>query len=346
MRIRMRKGFTLVELLVVIAIIGILVGLLLPAVQAAREAARRMQCSNNVKQLSLAAHTYHDAFSSFPLNYAQLTGSPTIGPAFTLPTQGRQTSWMTGLLPFIEQTALFNMIDFSKGLSNDPRSNGPPAVPVGPSNPWVAMQKVSAFKCPSDQTDDLLNNRGDTPTGNLRTIAFAVTSYKGVTGANWQWGVSQSNTAPWTTTRFGTSGNGLDMGNGIYIRGWDRPVKSNMRDVTDGTSNTLMVGEAIAIYSDNTWWWLSSGVVATTSIPMNAKPACAGYIPATMSLNAGLAACKADWNNNLGFRSSHTGGCNFGLCDGSVRFISASLDRDAYRGMATISGGEVVNTSE
>ena len=118
MRFRIRRGFTLVELLVVIAIIGILVGLLLPAVQAAREAARRMQCSNNVKQLSLAAHTYHDAHRSFPIGYWQELGSATIGPTLQRATQGRQTSWLTGVLPFIEQTALFNQVNFTTNFGS------------------------------------------------------------------------------------------------------------------------------------------------------------------------------------------------------------------------------------
>ena len=342
MRLRIRRGFTLVELLVVIAIIGILVGLLLPAVQAAREAARRMQCSNNVKQLSLAAHTYHDAFNSFPICYFNQTN---VTPVLTNPTEGRQTSWMVGLLPFIEQTALFNMIDFSRGIHNDPRSVGPPAVPVGPSNPFAAIQKISGFKCPSDATDDFKNQRLDTPTGVIRTTAWPVTSYKGVSGANWNIGnvAVQSNVAPWNITRFGTTGDGLNRGNGVLMRGWNFPYKTNLRDVTDGTSNTLFVGEAIGNYSQYNWWWLSGSTTATTSIPLNSRAYCTAYNPATMTKQGGLIACSADFANNSGFASNHTGGGNFGICDGSVRFISDSMDRNAYRGMATLGGGEVVN---
>ncbi len=341
MGLRIRKGFTLVELLVVIAIIGILVGLLLPAVQAAREAARRMQCSNNVKQLGLATHNYHDSFKSFPVCMFEPTS------AITSPVMGRQTSWMIGVLPFIEQTALFNTIDFNRGLSNDPRAPGPTNPPQINSNPWVATQTVPGFKCPSDATESRLRNRIDTVGSVLPTIEFAITSYKGVAGANWQWGVYQSAAAPWTSSRFGTSGNGLDFGNGIFPRGWNKPYKSNMRDITDGTSNTFMIGEAIANYSRWNWWYLNNGTVATTSIPLNAAAACSLYTPLTgMNKKAGLRLCIDDWNNNYAFASDHTGGGNFGLADGSVRFISDSVSRDIYRGMATIGGGEVASTND
>lgn len=333
MRQRCTRAFTLVELLVVIAIIGILVGLLLPAVQAAREAARRMQCSNNVKQLALACHNYHDATKSFPVSFFDSTTT------VTSPINGRSVSWLTGVLPYIEQTALYNQINFAYGLTNDPRSPGPANPPAQPSNGWIATQKLPPFKCPSDNSTDLLNNRSDTINTPLSSIAFAVTSYKGVCGANWQWGAYQSNAAPWTKTRFGVSGNGMDKGNGVFFRGWGFPYRTNMRDIIDGTSNTLMVGEAVALYSQWNWWWSNNGTTATTSIPLNANPVCGKA--ANLSKEAGLVACNDDWNNNYSFFSKHTGGGNFGLADGSVRFISESVDRDIYRGLATIAGGEV-----
>ncbi|MGN6133351.1 MAG: DUF1559 family PulG-like putative transporter [Aureliella sp.] len=338
MRHRRAQAFTLVELLVVIAIIGILVGLLLPAVQAAREAARRMQCSNNVKQLALASHNYHDATKSFPVCFFDNAGT-----SLTSPRDGRQTSWMIGILPYIEQTALYNQIDPRFGLTNDPRSIGPTNPPTVPSNAWVATQKVPAFKCPSDHSPDVLNARSDT-TGNSNAIAFALTSYKGVCGANWGWGAYQSNTTPWTNTRFGVSTNGLDRGNGIFFRGWGFPYKTNMRDIIDGTSNTLMIGEAVGLYSQWNWWWLNNATTATTSIPMNASPVCSAA--AGLTKEAGLIACRGDWNNNYSFYSKHTGGGNFALADGSVRFVSDSIDRDIYRGMATIGGSEVVQIPE
>lgn len=337
------------ELLVVIAIIGILVGLLLPAVQAAREAARRMQCSNNVKQLSLAAHTYHDAFRSFPVNYWQQAATPTAGAALARVTQGRQTSWLTGVLPFIEQTALFNQINFTTnfGSMESPPLVNPP-LPTGNINAWVATQKVSGFKCPSDSSPDTLAARGDTAgAGVLPNIAFAVTSYKGVAGAYWNFGnvAIQSTAAPWNNTR-ATPAHGLDKSNGMFLRGWNYPYRTNISDVSDGTSNTLMIGESVGACCDYNWWFVSSGTIATTSIPLNGRPYCAAYNPATMSKRAGLVACKNDWNNNYGFVSEHTGGGNFGLADGSVRFLSDAIDRDAYRGASTVSGGEVTSLGD
>ena len=139
-----RRAFTLVELLVVIAIIGILVGLLLPAVQAAREAARRMQCSNNVKQLGLASHTYHDAFNSLPICYWQQLGGAGIGANLTSPAEGRQISWLTGILPYVEQTALYNQINFTPGSMVVPVPVNPPLA-TGNINSWAATPAPSRF---------------------------------------------------------------------------------------------------------------------------------------------------------------------------------------------------------
>jgi prepilin-type N-terminal cleavage/methylation domain-containing protein len=140
-----RRAFTLVELLVVIAIIGILVALLLPAVQAAREAARRMSCQNNLKQLGLAIHNYHDTFKSFPITYSNNNYSNGAG--------ARYISWIGVTLPFFEAKNLGDQINFSYGLGDDPEitlNGGTLANPNPGSNPWVAMQSVPALLCPSD----------------------------------------------------------------------------------------------------------------------------------------------------------------------------------------------------
>ena len=146
--VRPRPAFTLVELLVVIAIIGILVGLLLPAVQAAREAARRMQCSNNLKQLGLAFHNYESATKSFPINYATRgkLGFPNNGPGIA--NSGR--SWLQMVLPYIEQTPLYNNIDFTVGLQ--PKSSAP-TTPVG-RNRLAAATVIPTFLCPSDDSNE------------------------------------------------------------------------------------------------------------------------------------------------------------------------------------------------
>src|ERR1700759_2816615 len=115
---RTRRGFTLIELLVVIAIIAVLIALLLPAVQQAREAARRSQCKNNMKQLGLAVHNYHDTYNHLPMCYYWgPAGLP--GPTGS-PTQGPQSSWMIGILPFVDQAPLYSVLDFRYGVTNDP----------------------------------------------------------------------------------------------------------------------------------------------------------------------------------------------------------------------------------
>ncbi|MCA9035264.1 MAG: DUF1559 domain-containing protein [Planctomycetaceae bacterium] len=318
-----RRGFTLIELLVVIAIIAILIALLLPAVQQAREAARRTQCKNNLKQLGLALHNYHDVYNHFPINYST---------TFTL--DNTTMSWLVGILPYIEQANLFNQVDPNFGINNDPRSPTPNTVtPVNPSNGWVAKQPIPAFRCPSDTSDALLGGRAN------YGGTWAVNSYKGVAGANWAWG-SWTSPAAFNNTRWGTSNNGLDRGNGILFRGNGFPYSNNMSKITDGTSNTLAIGEVVARYCTHTWWWWFNGSTATCSIPLNAPGVCAGA--ANVTKDQGLVNCAGDWPNNYSFKSQHVGGGQFALCDGSVKFISENIDLNLYRSIATIAGGETV----
>ena len=319
-----RRGFTLIELLVVIAIIAILIALLLPAVQQAREAARRSTCKNNLKQLVIALHNYHDNFTHFPMNYA----SPANG------NNGRSSSWMIGILPFADQGPLFDMIDFRFGWANDPRGT------VQPSNSWVSQQPLPVYRCPSDTSaPDPMAGRSDG--GGTR----AITSYKGCAGSNWQWGTWRND--PRSTTPSSVSsrdrwnhnqGHGLDRGNGMFFRGWNFPYSTRIRDVTDGMSNTFAIGEAIAAYSNWNWWWYANGTTATCAIPLNAPPICAGA--AGLERDQGLRACRGDWNNNYSFQSMHVGGGQFALGDGSVRFVSENVDLDIYRNTGTIMNSE------
>ena len=336
-----RPAFTLVELLVVIAIIGILVGLLLPAVQAAREAARRMQCSNNVKQLGLAFHNYENTFRNFPLNFAWRSrpGLGAGGPAIS--DTGK--SWLQMVLPYIEQNNLFNQIDFSVGL----RLTGGIAGPTAniQRNRDVAQTPIPTFLCPSDgqHENGRMNRRSDAPPG-LDT--FAVTNYKACAGRNWAYGIyNHPNTLG---GRNGGNADGLNAGNGVLSSNQENtnPI-TRMRDVTDGTSNTFFIGEALPILSQWTWWYNPNAATATTAIPLNfALRRRPPYN--TCGLPAGnfarLADC--DWGNNYSFNSRHTGGGNFGLGDGSVRFVSDGVDTEVYRGSASISSGEVVSLGE
>jgi prepilin-type N-terminal cleavage/methylation domain-containing protein/prepilin-type processing-associated H-X9-DG protein len=329
--IRIRPAFTLVELLVVIAIIGILVGLLLPAVQAAREAARRMQCSNNVKQIGLTFHNYESAVKSFPINYATRgkLGFPNTGPGIA--NSGR--SWMQMILPYMEQNNLYSNIDFTVGLQ--PKSS-PATSPVG-KNRIVAATVLPTFLCPSDDSNEggTLLNRSDLNETNAPADRWAVTSYKACAGSNWNAGLFAwvNSGATGVGGKNAGQSDGLNLGNGVICSNQtDVNSKTRMGDITDGTSNTFIVGEAMPGWSQWNWWYNPNACTATTAIPLNRVLRVAKNI--------------GDWPNNYGFASRHTGGANFGLADGSVRFVSDNINTATYRALATVSSGEVVSIED
>jgi prepilin-type N-terminal cleavage/methylation domain-containing protein/prepilin-type processing-associated H-X9-DG protein len=320
--LRPRLGFTLVELLVVIAIIGILVGLLLPAVQAAREAARRMQCSNNVKQIGLAFHNYESAIKSFPINFAKRNIPPFGNTGPDIANSGR--SWMQMILPYIEQGNLYANIDFNVGLT--PKSSLPTS-PVG-KNRIVAATVIPTFLCPSDDSNEggTLASRSDLNDTSAPADRWAVTGYKAVAGQNWNWGVFSPVVG---VGKNGGQNDGLNRGDGV-ISSNQTNVNSTTKigHLTDGTSNTFIVGEAMPGWSQWNWWYNPNACTATCAIPLNRVLKVAKNI--------------GDWPNNYGFASRHTGGANFGMGDGSVRFLSENITTVIYRASATISGGEVV----
>jgi prepilin-type N-terminal cleavage/methylation domain-containing protein/prepilin-type processing-associated H-X9-DG protein len=327
--VRSRPAFTLVELLVVIAIIGILVGLLLPAVQAAREAARRMQCSNNVKQLGLAFHNYHDTLKCLPINFAKRNIPPFGNTGPDIANSGR--SWMQMILPYIEQTNLYNNIDFTVGLQ--PKSSAP-TTPVG-KNRLVAQTVVVTFLCPSDDSNEggKLPSRSDLNETSAPADVWAVTSYKACAGSNWNSGLFA-----WTNTgATGVGGknagqsDGLNRGNGVICSNQTNVnPPTRLRDITDGTSNTFVVGEAMPGWSQWNWWYNPNACTATCAIPLNRVL----KVPKSIG----------DWPNNYSFASRHTGGGQFAMGDGSVRFVSDNIDTVTYRAHATISSEEVISS--
>lgn len=344
-----RCGFTLVELLVVIAIIGILVALLLPAIQAAREAARRAACSNNLKNLGLAALTHHDVMKHFPVS----NGGPYAGEA---PTGVHQTGagWILNMLPQLEEQPLydrFKAYGAFEGFLHQGRdnvgvaNNGLYSVKNGNSVPLLMQTQLEILRCPSDPAVDRVRDNQsewDIIHGG-GAVPVAVTSYKGVlddTFLGQTFGGTVSNDA--SVYPSGTysepppsydSGATRDCHNNLRCRGiffrqsFQRPVK--IASVTDGTSHTLMIGESLPDYDKHSAAFYANGDWCSCNLPLNNL---LNVDPATLNLEF--------WWDQQSFRSMHPGGAQFALADGSVRFVSDGIDNQTYRVACTRNGEE------
>ena len=311
---RRLRGFTLIELLVVIAIIAVLIALLLPAVQQARESARRSTCKNNLKQIGLGLHNYHETFDMFPVSF-------TTDGTFSTLTRGR--SWISGLLPYMDQSALFNSMDLNASLAAV--TTDPLPVPYS-ANTTAAKTIIASLLCPSDASNNRgrLNGRANLPGQDY----FGVSNYKAVAGNNWAWGTF---TYTHPTGRNAGNNNGLDAGNGWMCRNnrGNGPLVTGLRDVTDGSSSTTFVGEALPGRCTHSTWYFFNHTTATCSVPLN-------YYFKNAAITTG------DWGNNYSFASQHIGGGHFLMGDGAVRFLSENLDLQLYRNLATISGNEII----
>jgi len=314
-----RHGFTLIELLVVIAIIAVLIALLLPAVQAAREAARRSQCINNLKQIGLALHGYHDLHLTFP------AAKPGHKP---VPPDVDNMSGFVSILPFMEQQAMYNAWNMQILFDNQTVAGYQLGVVQFTT---VATSTMAAYLCPSDTSSPRIN-----------------ASVAGVSGlGTTSYAFSAGNYGPPNATV-----NGFDIkANNTGFAHYQNPRK--MTDFTDGLSNTIAVGETVAndltykgspncpppfnttsLNSAGIWnaWSVCGRFTAsfrTTANPLNT-------VPCTGGLLAG--------RQNGAFGSNHSGGGNFLLGDGSVRFVKTTISLPIYQALSTRAFGEVVSS--
>jgi prepilin-type N-terminal cleavage/methylation domain-containing protein/prepilin-type processing-associated H-X9-DG protein len=314
-----RRGFTLIELLVVIAIIGVLIALLLPAVQKVREAANRIKCANNLHQITLAMHNYHDSFGVLPPQVAKNANVCCYG------------TWQMIILPYVEQGNLFNQYaNLGNELGTGERYDQG-------QNVLVTSTRLSVFTCPSDFPAD------------AKTVSYNGGHY-GITNQNYL--VNQGN----IDYAQGKDGTFMDEPPGLQFLGapFSRKAQFRLTDITDGTSNTLMVAEILqgqgGDYRGNTWWAEGSGFT-TFRTPNSPGPDFISQNCVDKSVNPLNAPCISPVISNTGdanievfaARSRHQGGVNVAFCDGGTRFINDTISWTVWQALGTSQGNEVVS---
>lgn len=325
LRLSATRGFTLVELLVVIAIIAILVSLLLPTVQSAREAARRMSCQNNMRQLGLAIANYESAFRVFPPAYLSETRHPARDPITLDGPNG--FGWGALLLPQVEQGALYQRLDFSVAA-------------WAPINAPSTRTRLPMFLCPSASQSDgdaLIKNEVGTELARMARSCYVANS-----GQEEPWGHSVED-----VSRFA---------DGPFFRN----ARISTASVTDGLSNTVFLGEHAPILSDKTWAGIVPGAAVCTNNPNRFPLTDCDRAATLVSVHSGPAADEVDPvtgfapihppNSPLShvcqMYSEHTNGANVTLGDGSTRFISSNIHQPTWAAMSSRNKGEVFSHDE
>lgn len=315
-----RPGFTLIELLVVIAIIAILIALLLPAVQQAREAARRMSCSNNLKQIALAAHNHHDVYKEFPPGY--LGSSPSFvfstGMTATIETNRKWIGHLSFLLPYLELNNIYERMDTSLFKCELGTIY---VFHAGSHN--MAQNRINIFHCPSDDVESrpnrlLLHTWFDGTIFHLNQVDggssfanYGRTNYVGSAG------------------RYGVLDHPVDDSTrGVFVNCWDFPgdKPTKIRDITDGTSSTFLFGEIVGANGpsqpfESSLAWASAGGMVT---------------------NWGIAGDSPNNNNWFRFSSRHPGVVHFAMADGAVKKVSRNINEAIFHSLGSIAGGEVI----
>jgi prepilin-type N-terminal cleavage/methylation domain-containing protein/prepilin-type processing-associated H-X9-DG protein len=370
-----RRAFTLIELLVVIAIIAVLIALLLPAVQSAREAARRAQCVNNLKQIGLGMANYVDTFGSYPPG--GITKVTATNPGDPWSSLANSLNWRAMVLPMMEAGSAYNAINFSINANDGGAASA--------AMYTAYTVSFATFLCPSDGTNGngkLPNgqlgpdnpkgqycNQVLDPTTGKSTAWVPVSNYAGSFGDNYCGGILCKGCLPWETwtttgvvplgkpkigwdgywgTSFGppdgfTAGAGTMRGFFDY-RGTQTPP--NIASVTDGTSNSIVVGEVMPSRAADSNFWFQNGGIHGVTTPIN-------WNSNTTQVNT--AGCTSnDWQGPVlgcrfgaaakGFVSLHPGGANFGFGDGSVRFLKQTIAMPVYCALGSRAGGEVVSS--
>jgi prepilin-type N-terminal cleavage/methylation domain-containing protein len=318
--VRTKRAFTLVELLVVIAIIGVLVALLLPAVQAAREAARRSQCQNNLKQIGLAVHNYGDVYGqAFPVGeYSCCWGT-----------------WLVGILPYVEQKSMFDNYQFFGSVQNQAGNNVAQTDVTtrygGSRNLPVTRLQVKPYTCPSD------------------TITASPGTFNGITFHNYV--ANHGNTSLQRTSPLETMLNGQPNVFGgapfIFVGQWNsNPQCVRFQDIFDGMSNTLLFSETVQGRQNDLRgfaWWNGGAHFSTLLAPNSSRPDVLENMAYCIRANPMNPPCTGPTTalpTTIAARSRHPGGVQAVMCDGAIRFVPNTVNLDIWRASSTAYGKE------